>query len=89
VLLRIHPELLPYFEWYLTGRYENLGSPDQRGWILMQVLFYWMDEACMHLLSMGTSAEVMEPLELVSSVVEAARVIIDHHGQRAVKAKSK
>lgn len=77
VLLRIPPERLTYFEWYLPNRYNNLRQPDEHGKLLLKVLFYGLHEARSTVMGLGTSVEVVEPHELVENILSYSLAFIE------------
>ncbi len=77
VLLRIPSDLLTYFEWYLTGRYSSLESPDAQGRLLLKIQFYGLHEARSTVMGLGTDVEVVEPRELLENILAYSRAFIE------------
>ncbi len=80
--VRVHPDLLWWFESYMTGKYEQVGSPDGEGWVTLRVVYEAWGDALMRVLGLGPSIEVLEPDELRADVVKTARAVVDFYASR-------
>ncbi|HXR65458.1 MAG TPA: YafY family protein [Ktedonobacteraceae bacterium] len=70
-----------------AGRFiqlEQVGSPDEHGWIAARILFEYQEEVCGYLLSFGTEVEILDPPELRAQVIELAREMAAFYAQREI-----
>jgi len=75
--IRIEASLYDYMR--AAGRYArvaNAGPPDERGWMVLEMLFETEHSACEHVLSFGPRIEVLAPARLRELVIETARQIV-------------
>jgi predicted DNA-binding transcriptional regulator YafY len=56
---------------------ERAGAPDERGRLTLTLTFESFDSALLHLLGMGTGAEIVEPVALRRAVLEMASRVVD------------
>lgn len=83
VVVRVHPETLPRL--YYTGKFsqvENVGQPDDEGWVRVSICFQIEDVACECLLGFGDQVEIVEPQELRQKVVNRAKSVIAFYANR-------
>jgi predicted DNA-binding transcriptional regulator YafY len=70
-----------------AGRYiqlEQLGPPDEHGWVAARILFEYKDEMCGYLLSFGAEVEILDPPELRAQVLDLARSMVAFYTQREI-----
>ncbi len=77
--LRVHPDRVPFVKWLTTGRWEVIGESDD-GWQALQFTFDTDVLAKMLVFGLGTHCNVVAPPELAQSVVEDARMLLQHFG---------
>jgi predicted DNA-binding transcriptional regulator YafY len=65
-------------------RLEQVGPPDEQGWVAARLSFDLQDEACGYLLSFGTEIEILEPRELRERVIHLARSLAAFYAQREI-----
>lgn len=76
--VRVGPELLPRLQYILRfARIEEVGRPDEQGWVALVIRFQTEQEACEHLLGFGKQAEVIEPASLRDRVIKGAREVLE------------
>lgn len=83
VTLRVHTDVLWVFPAYMEGRYKQIDGPDSTGWETLRVTYDSLGEAHMHVLGLGTAAEVIEPQELHRRVVETAQAIVARESSKS------
>lgn len=76
VVMRVHRDLLWYFEDFRPDRFTILDPPDADGWARLQIDFPSHGDAQMHALGLGTSVHVETPPELARWVVAQARALV-------------
>ncbi|MCA9890264.1 MAG: YafY family transcriptional regulator [Anaerolineae bacterium] len=76
--LHVHPDAYWYFGSFLEGRFERMGEPDERGWIPVSIVMAGIEEAAMHILSLGNRVWVDEPEALRETVYNRAKSVVDH-----------
>lgn len=83
VTVRVHPDRVDQLRSAVGGRVvdaaQRLADPDPDGWLRLRIRLDWPDEAAAHLLSAGSSIEVLEPLEVREQIVAAARRILKRY----------
>lgn len=70
-----------------AGRYiqlEQIGPPDEQGWVPARILFEYKDEICGYLLSFGPEVEILDPPELRAQVIELARQMAAFYAQKEI-----
>lgn len=75
--VRVRPGIIPRMPY--AGRFariEQIGQPDEEGWVQVSLRFDVEEMACEYALSFGTQLEVLEPLALREKVVAAAKSIV-------------
>ena len=75
VVLKVKAEAMIYFRHILAGRYDVL--EEGKDWWRLRVYYTVFEEARTSVLGLGTDAEVLEPLELHTAVLEMARAIVE------------
>jgi len=83
VIVRAHPETLPRLHY--TGKFsqvEEVGQPDEEGWVRVSICFQFEDVACECLLGFGDQVEIIEPQELRQKVVARAESVIAFYANR-------
>ncbi len=83
VTVRVHPEALPRL--YYTGKFsqvEEVGQPDEDGWVRASICFQVEDVACESLLGFGDQVEILEPQELKRKVINRAQSVIAFYANR-------
>lgn len=63
-------------------RLEQVGEPDEHGWLDARLTFELQDEACGYLLSSGTEIEILAPAELRERVIALARDLTAFYTRR-------
>jgi predicted DNA-binding transcriptional regulator YafY len=58
------------------ARVENMGQPDEHGWVEVLLRFDVEEMACEYALAFGPAMEVLAPESLRNKVVEAARAVL-------------
>lgn len=77
--LRLHPDRLNFAQWLTPGRWTILHPADESGWITVRFQIETLELAKMLVFGLGNQADVIEPAELREAVVNAARVLVEHH----------
>jgi len=82
--IRVAPDIVPLLP-RLHGEgvralISNADPPDAHGWIEITLVFQSLEEACISVLGLGASAEVVEPAELHIAVLEAAARVVELYG---------
>lgn len=80
VRLRVHPQMFWYFGSFLEGRFQQVGDPDEQGWLTVQVEFGAMEEARMHVMALGDAVTVITPEALKQHVLAQVRVLLQQYG---------
>jgi predicted DNA-binding transcriptional regulator YafY len=83
VTVRVHPEALPRLHY--TGKFsqvEEVGQPDEEGWVRVTVCFQFEEVACECLLGFGDQVEIIEPQELREKVFNRAKSVIAFYASR-------
>lgn len=81
--VRVRPGIIPRMPY--AGRFariEQIGQPDEEGWVQVSLRFDVEEMACEYALSFGTQLEVLEPLALREKVVAAAKSIVAFYTHR-------
>ncbi len=78
VVLRVRPPAMIYFRHVMTGRYDVLEQSD--AWWVLRVQYTVFEEARTSVLGLGTEAEVIEPIDLQTAVIQQARAIVAKYG---------
>jgi predicted DNA-binding transcriptional regulator YafY len=89
MIARVRQEIIPRLPY--AGRFarvEEMGQPDEDGWVQVSVRFDVEEMACEYALSFGSQLEVLSPLALREKVVEAARSVVAFYTQGAAKGVS-
>ena len=79
--LRIDSRHMASSKWYTPGRTEILEPPGDDGWLTARLWVESQDMAVLFVLTMGTSAAIVEPDNLREKVLQAARELVDAHGR--------
>ena len=82
VTLRIGPDLAPVLSYILGEQVQTQmeeARPDADGWRTLTYTFERPDEACMFVLGMGDSVDVVTPTELRARVLQMARDVVAHY----------
>ncbi len=84
--VRLSPEALANLHRYLDGQsYRSLdlsSSPDQEGWVILNLPFENLITARTRLLGLGRAVEVLEPMALRRSLVDFAEQITAFYGDK-------
>lgn len=81
-VVRVSPELFPRLRYvWRFARIERTDPPDAEGWITVHVTFQFEHEACENVLSGITHIEVLDPPDLRTMVIEAAKRIVAWYRQ--------
>ncbi len=67
--LRIHPERVTFVKWLTPGRWEEVSSVDDAGWVTLRLLLESPILAKMLVFGLGTSCEVISPQTLANDVL--------------------
>ncbi|HEY1017249.1 MAG TPA: WYL domain-containing protein [Herpetosiphonaceae bacterium] len=81
LILRADPAIVPrlrYAGWY--SRVEEVGPPEEDGWVRVAMSFELAEDACSLVLGFGAALTIVEPAELREAVVGLARAALSHHG---------
>jgi predicted DNA-binding transcriptional regulator YafY len=84
--VRVRQEVVPRLPY--AGRFariEQIGQPDEQGWVEVALRFDVEEMACEYALSFGTQLEVLEPEALREKVLEAARSVVSFYSCRNSK----
>ncbi len=82
VILRISPDLAPVLSYILGEQVQKKMEevkPDADGWRTLTYIFERPDEACMFVLGMGDSVDVVAPRELRARVLQVAKDVVVHY----------
>jgi predicted DNA-binding transcriptional regulator YafY len=84
--IRLSPDILPLMP-RLHGEgvralISGAAPPDHNGWIEITLVFQSREEACISILGLGANAEVIEPAELHTAVLQSAERVIELYGSR-------
>lgn len=80
VTLRADPAAVPrlrYAGWY--SRVEEVGQPEEDGWVLVAMSFELAEDACALVLGFGAAVSIVAPPELREAVIRQARAALRHH----------
>lgn len=86
--VRAHPGILlrmPYAGRF--ARIEQVGPPDEDGWVTVGLRFDAEEMACEYVLSFGAQMEVLEPPALRDKVISLAESVIAFYAQRTSPAE--
>ncbi|MGB9182306.1 MAG: YafY family protein [Pyrinomonadaceae bacterium] len=79
---RVRAEIIPRLAY--AGRFarvEQMGQPDDEGWVEVSLRFDVEEMACEYALSFGAQLEVLEPVALRDKVVDAAKEVVDFYAR--------
>jgi predicted DNA-binding transcriptional regulator YafY len=86
VQARIRPQLIPYLAYILGDQVLESAnitqSPDQEGWIPVELTFESFEVARGHILSFGRAIDVIEPQALRASVIDYAEQIVSFYAEK-------
>ncbi len=81
--VRVPPSIFPRLRY--GGRFahvEQVGEPDEKGWIPVTLRFDIEEMACEYALSFGSQLEVLEPPALRESVVKMAESVVNFYANK-------
>ncbi|MBL8164110.1 MAG: WYL domain-containing protein [Anaerolineae bacterium] len=81
--LRIHPERLAFVRWLMPGRWQELGTADERGWVTLRLVMDSILMAKMLVFSLGRAAEILDPPDLAAAVLADAHDLMQQLGTAA------
>jgi len=76
--LRVHPERVAFVKSLTPGRWEVLEETNEAEWITLRLMMDSLLLAKMLVFGLGTSAEVIAPVELKEAVLDDAQQMIQH-----------
>lgn len=77
VTISMNPARLPFLKWLLPGRTRQIGATDEQSWLTLQVDMPSLNLARMLIFELGADATVLDPPELLPSVIDKARYFTD------------
>jgi predicted DNA-binding transcriptional regulator YafY len=80
--LRVNPDAACWMRGSPMWNVERAEAPDADGWVVMDVSFGHLREACFLALGLGSHGEVLSPPALREAVLEQARSLIDRYRGR-------
>ena len=70
IIAKIDPQVRWYFTTSMPKHHEDIGDPDENGWVTLSIKFSSMLSARQMILGLGDQIEVVEPLDVRNAIIE-------------------